>query len=74
LGKIVRAGAGAGIFDKLEPGPELEPDKNATLILMIWYRVESLLTKRIDEDDELQKDFSHSRQHRFRSARHSCHL
>jgi hypothetical protein len=24
--KIVRAGAGAGIFDKLEP--ELEPDKN----------------------------------------------
>jgi hypothetical protein len=26
MGKIVRAGAGAGIFDKLEP--ELEPDKN----------------------------------------------
>jgi hypothetical protein len=30
MGKIVRAGAGAGIFDKLEPErePELEPDKN----------------------------------------------
>jgi hypothetical protein len=28
VGKTVRAGAGAGIFDKLEPGPELEPDKN----------------------------------------------
>jgi hypothetical protein len=26
MGKIVRAGAGAGIFDKLEP--ELEPHKN----------------------------------------------
>jgi hypothetical protein len=26
MGKIVRAGAGAGIFHKLEP--ELEPDKN----------------------------------------------
>jgi hypothetical protein len=26
MGKIVRAGAGAGIFDKLEP--ELEPEKN----------------------------------------------
>ncbi len=31
-------------------------------------RVENLLTKRIDEEDELQKDFSHSRQHRFRCA------
>jgi hypothetical protein len=29
MGKIVRAGAGEGIFDKLEPEPELEPDKNA---------------------------------------------
>jgi hypothetical protein len=28
MGKMVRAGAGAGIFDKLEPEPELEPDKN----------------------------------------------
>jgi hypothetical protein len=28
MGKIVRAGAGAGIFDKLKPEPELEPDKN----------------------------------------------
>jgi hypothetical protein len=27
MGKIVRAGAGAAIFDKLEPEPELEPDK-----------------------------------------------
>jgi hypothetical protein len=27
MGKIVRAGAGAGIFDKLEPEPELEPKK-----------------------------------------------
>jgi hypothetical protein len=27
-GKMVRVGAGAGIFDKLEP--ELEPDKNGT--------------------------------------------
>jgi hypothetical protein len=26
MGKIVRSGAGAGIFDKLEP--ELKPDKN----------------------------------------------
>jgi hypothetical protein len=26
MGKMVRAGAGAGIFDKLEP--ESEPDKN----------------------------------------------
>jgi hypothetical protein len=26
-GKIVRAGAGAGIFDKLEPEPELQLDK-----------------------------------------------
>jgi hypothetical protein len=26
MGKMVRAGAGAGIFDKLEP--ELEPHKN----------------------------------------------
>jgi hypothetical protein len=26
MGKMVRAGA--GIFDKLEPKPELEPDKN----------------------------------------------
>ncbi len=32
-------------------------------------RVENLLTKRIDEEDELQKDFSHSRQHRFRCMR-----
>jgi hypothetical protein len=30
MGKIVQAGAEAGIFDKLEPElePELEPDKN----------------------------------------------
>jgi hypothetical protein len=34
MGKIIRAGAVAGIFDKLEPEPEpelepeLEPDKN----------------------------------------------
>jgi hypothetical protein len=30
MGKIVRAGAGAGtrIFDKLESEPELEPDNN----------------------------------------------
>jgi hypothetical protein len=28
MGKIVRAGAGARIFDKLEPEPEQEPDKN----------------------------------------------
>jgi hypothetical protein len=29
---LVRAGAGAGIFDKLEPElePELEPDKNGS--------------------------------------------
>jgi hypothetical protein len=30
MGKVIRAGdgAGAGIFDKLEPEPELEPVKN----------------------------------------------
>jgi hypothetical protein len=30
MGQIVRTGAGAGAktFDKLEPEPELEPDKN----------------------------------------------
>jgi hypothetical protein len=28
MGKIVRAGAGAGIFEKLDPELELEPDKH----------------------------------------------
>jgi hypothetical protein len=28
LGEMVRAGAEAGIFDKLEPEPELEPESN----------------------------------------------
>jgi hypothetical protein len=28
MGKMVRAGAEAGIFYKLEPKPEQEPDKN----------------------------------------------
>jgi hypothetical protein len=28
MGKIIRAGAEEGIFDKLEPEPELEQDKN----------------------------------------------
>jgi hypothetical protein len=28
MGKMVRAGAGARIFDKLEPEPELDPHKN----------------------------------------------
>jgi hypothetical protein len=29
MGKMISAGAGAGVFDKLEPEPELEPVKNA---------------------------------------------
>lgn len=37
-------------------------------------RVENLLSKRIDEDDELQKDFSHSRQHRFRNMEKAAKL
>jgi len=37
-------------------------------------RVESLLTKRIDEEDGLQKDFSHSRQHRFRNMEKAAKL
>jgi hypothetical protein len=28
MGKLLLAGAGAGIFDMLDPEPELEPDKN----------------------------------------------
>jgi hypothetical protein len=28
MGKMARAGVGAGIFDKLEPEPEPEPHKN----------------------------------------------
>jgi hypothetical protein len=31
MGKMIRAGAGAGIFDKLEPEPELEPVKMGRL-------------------------------------------
>jgi hypothetical protein len=40
MGKMVRAGAGAGIFDKLELEPELEPHKNGPAPQhWLWMRV-----------------------------------
>jgi hypothetical protein len=48
MGKNVRAGAGvgAGIFDKLEPEPELEPDKNELAPQHYFYNKVDLVVKK----------------------------
>jgi hypothetical protein len=72
MGKIVRAGAGAGISHKLEPEPELETDKTG-LAPQHWNWKSfdfSLLTKempvpKVDDSRYLKQNTMHDPPHPF---------